>query len=83
MRVLPALMQRSLSPSSRKTDIKACIMPIVDARSSGSCSMERLKVREGHNWLGLQVRINDRMPCEHRLASVGEDEVLPWRERVR
>jgi hypothetical protein len=83
MRVLPALMQRSLSPSSRKTDIKACIMPMVVARSSGLCSMERLKAREEDHRLGLQARTNGQMPCEHRLASVGEDEVLSRRERVR
>lgn len=36
MRVLPAFMQRSLSPSSMKTDISACMRPIVDASASES-----------------------------------------------
>ena len=58
-------------------------MPMVDARSSGSCSMERLKVRVKDHQLGLQARINDPIPREHGLAGIGEDEVLPRRERVR
>ena len=45
--------------------------------------MERLKVRVKDHQLGLQARINDPIPREHGLAGIGEDEVLPRRERVR
>jgi len=40
--VLPAFIHRSLSLSSRKTDIIACVMPIVEDRSSESLPPGRL-----------------------------------------
>ena len=36
MRVPPALMQRSLSPSSMKTEMRACMMPNVVVKRSAS-----------------------------------------------
>ena len=81
MRVLPALIHRNLSPSSRKTDINACMMPMIDARSSESCSMDRLWAH------GSSARVvsgnNNQMPCEHGLASVSQDKVLSWGINVR
>jgi len=81
MRVLPALIHRNLSPSSRKTEIKACMMPMIDAMSSESWSMERLWTH------GLSVGVvsgnNNQMPCEHGLASISQDKVLSCGVNVR
>lgn len=42
MRVFPALIQRNLSLSSIKTDIRACMMPMVDVILSESSPPARL-----------------------------------------
>lgn len=46
MRVFPALIHLSLSWSSMKTEIKACMMPMVVVKDSESVSARLLKVRK-------------------------------------
>lgn len=70
---LVAFIQRSLSPSSMKTLIRACAIPRVDAWSF-SVDPGSL-VTQNHQYAGV-FRPNKLKPDEHGLACISENEVM-------